>query len=96
QERFFVCLRRFVEAADLSNELERSSSNLVCSDGRIEVEKHFDISAHFYDLHPFKTPERCKAWLPHFTQMALCPDRPLRGNDSLKSQDTLPSEFAPN
>jgi hypothetical protein len=34
----FVRLRRFVKAADLSNELERSISNLICSDGRIEVE----------------------------------------------------------
>src|SRR3974377_903749 len=38
QERVFVCLRRFVETADFSHELERSSSNFFRSDRRIEVE----------------------------------------------------------
>jgi hypothetical protein len=46
QERGFIRLRRFVKAADFSHELERSSSNLVGSDGRIEVEEGFDIPAH--------------------------------------------------
>src|SRR4030088_3115654 len=46
QERRFVRLRWLVKAADFSHELERSSSNLVSSDGRIEVEEGFDIPAH--------------------------------------------------
>src|ERR1700732_1201200 len=46
QERSFVRLRRFVKAADFSHELERGSSNLLASDGRIEVEEGFDIPAH--------------------------------------------------
>ncbi len=46
QERSFVCFGRFVKAADFSYELERSSPNLLGSDGRIEVEKGFDIPAH--------------------------------------------------
>jgi hypothetical protein len=45
-KRGFIYLRRFVEARDFSHELERSSSNLFVSDGRIEVEKRFDIPAH--------------------------------------------------
>src|SRR3984885_14127458 len=45
-ERGFVGLRRFVEAGDLSHELERGRSDLVLSDRRIEVEKNFDIAAH--------------------------------------------------
>ena len=46
QERSFVRLRRFVKAADFSHELERGSSNLFGSNGRIEVEEGFDIPAH--------------------------------------------------
>jgi hypothetical protein len=46
QERGFVRLRRFVKARDFSHELERSSSNLFVSDGRIEIEEGFDIPAH--------------------------------------------------
>src|ERR1700677_3477674 len=46
QERSFVGLRRFVKAADLSHELQRSGSNLLGVDRRIEVEQGFDISAH--------------------------------------------------
>jgi hypothetical protein len=46
QERSFVRLRRFVKAADFPHELERGSSNLLASDGRIEVEEGFDIPAH--------------------------------------------------
>jgi hypothetical protein len=49
-EQGFVCLRRFVEPADLSHELKRSSPNLFGSHRRIEVKKSFDISAHAYDL----------------------------------------------
>src|ERR1700674_622761 len=45
-KRRFIYLRRFVEARDFSHELERSSSNIFVSDGRIEVEKGFDIPAH--------------------------------------------------
>jgi len=45
-ERVFVGLRRFVKAADFSDELERSSADLVGSDGWIEVEEGLDIPAH--------------------------------------------------
>src|SRR5690242_7041390 len=45
-ERGFVCLRRFVEAADFSYELQRRSANLFGSDRRIEIEKNFYIPAH--------------------------------------------------
>jgi hypothetical protein len=47
QERGFIGSRRFVETADFSDELERGSSNLFSGDGRIKVEKRFDIPAHF-------------------------------------------------
>jgi hypothetical protein len=47
QERSLIGLRGFVKAGDFSNELQRSRSNLVGIDWRIEVEKSFDISAHF-------------------------------------------------
>jgi hypothetical protein len=46
QERAFVGLRRFVEAADFSHELKRSGTNLFACDWRIEIEKDFDIPAH--------------------------------------------------
>jgi hypothetical protein len=46
QKRGFVGLRRFVKAADLSDELQRSGSNLLGIHGRIEIEESFDISAH--------------------------------------------------
>jgi hypothetical protein len=42
----FIRLRRFVKPGDFSHELERSSSNLFVSDGWIEVEEGFDITAH--------------------------------------------------
>jgi hypothetical protein len=47
QERGFVCLRRFIKAADFSHELERRRSYLLVSDGRIKVEECFDVPAHF-------------------------------------------------
>jgi len=46
-EYSFVCFRRFVEAADFSHELERSRTNLLVGDRRIEIEKRFDASAYF-------------------------------------------------
>jgi len=46
QERLLIRLRWLVKSADLSDELEGGISNLVSSDGWIEVEKYFDISAH--------------------------------------------------
>jgi hypothetical protein len=46
QECGFVGIRRFVKTADLSHELERSGSNLLGRDRRIEVEKDLDIPAH--------------------------------------------------
>ena len=45
-ERGFVCLRRFIEAADFSHELQRRGTNLIGSDRRIEIEKDFYIPAH--------------------------------------------------
>jgi hypothetical protein len=50
QPRALVCLRWFVKTADFPHELERSSSNLFGGDGRIEIEKGFDIPAHHFDL----------------------------------------------
>jgi hypothetical protein len=46
EERFFVGFGRRMKTADFSNELKGSSSNLVGSDRRTEVEKSFDIPAH--------------------------------------------------
>jgi len=46
-EGLFIALGGFVKAADLSDELERSCSNLFGCDGRLEVEERFDIPAHF-------------------------------------------------
>src|SRR5271167_2978005 len=46
QERSFIRFRRFVEAGDLPDELQRGGSNLLGVDRRIEVEKDFDIPAH--------------------------------------------------
>ena len=48
QERGLIGSRRFVKTADFSHELERGSLNLCCGDGRIKVEKCFDVPAHFY------------------------------------------------
>jgi hypothetical protein len=42
----FVGLRRFIEAADFSYELQRSRANFFFRDRRREVEKRFDVSAH--------------------------------------------------
>jgi len=47
QERAFVRLGRFIEAADLSYELQRSGPDFVISDRRIKIEENFYISAHF-------------------------------------------------
>jgi hypothetical protein len=46
-ERAFVRLGGFVEAGDLPHELQRGRMHLFGSDRRIEVEKNFDIPAHF-------------------------------------------------
>ena len=46
EEGALVCFRRLAESADLSYELERSSSNLFGSDGGREVKERFDIPAH--------------------------------------------------
>jgi hypothetical protein len=42
----FICLRRLAEAANFSDELERSRPNFFGSNWRIEVKKRFDVSAH--------------------------------------------------
>ena len=46
EERAFVGLRRLIQAADFSDELERGCSNLLRSDWRIEIEERLDIPAH--------------------------------------------------
>jgi hypothetical protein len=45
-ERVFVRFRRFMEAADLPDELKRSRANFFGGNGRIEVKKRFDVSTH--------------------------------------------------
>jgi hypothetical protein len=49
-KRFFVGLRRFVETGDFADELERRRTHLFWGDGRIKIEKRFDIPAHGFDL----------------------------------------------
>jgi hypothetical protein len=57
EERGFVGLRRLGEATDLSNELDRSGADFVFGDGRIEVEKYFDVAAHLTTASGYqKTP----------------------------------------
>jgi hypothetical protein len=46
QERRLVCVRRLVKSANLSHELKRCGVYFFGSDGRIEVEKGFDVPAH--------------------------------------------------
>jgi hypothetical protein len=50
QKRGFIGLRRFGESADLPHELQRCAANLVIRNWRIEIEKRFDVSAHFGSL----------------------------------------------
>jgi hypothetical protein len=50
QERGFIGSRRFVKTADFSYELECGGLNLFGGDGRIKIEKCFDIPAHSSDL----------------------------------------------
>ncbi len=45
-ERSFIRFRRLVEPGDFSHELERGRAHLFWSDGRIKIEKRFDIPAH--------------------------------------------------
>ena len=49
QKGGFVCLRWLIEAADLSDILERCGPDLLGSYWRVEVEEHFDVSAHGLD-----------------------------------------------
>jgi hypothetical protein len=46
EERTFIRLGRFVEAANFPHELQGSGANFVGSDGRIKIVKGSDISAH--------------------------------------------------
>jgi hypothetical protein len=46
-----VGLRRLGESADFSDELERGVSNFFVRDGRIEIEKNFDVPAHCWHLY---------------------------------------------
>jgi hypothetical protein len=50
EERGLIGSRRLVETADFSHELERRGLNLFAGDGRIKVEKRFDIPAQSRDL----------------------------------------------
>jgi hypothetical protein len=47
EECGFVCDRRFCEAADFPDELERSRTNLFGSNRRIKIEKRSDVPAHW-------------------------------------------------
>jgi hypothetical protein len=49
-KRGIICFRRFVKAADFSDELKRSVLNFFGRDGRIKIEEWFDVSAHSHDL----------------------------------------------
>jgi hypothetical protein len=57
-ERSFVCLRRFAETADFPHELERGIPNFFGSDGRIEIEKNFDVPAHLQSPQDMRIPDR--------------------------------------
>ena len=46
EESGFICFRRFVQAADFPDELQRGRADFLRSDGRIEVEERLDIPAH--------------------------------------------------
>src|SRR5437773_10471148 len=50
EKRSLVYPRRLAEAADLPDELERSSPNLLLSSRRVEVEEYSDVSAQSPDL----------------------------------------------
>jgi hypothetical protein len=65
-ERAFVGLRRFVEAAYFSHELKRSGANLFVGDRRIEIVKNFDVPAHCRDLEILRTPEAAQKILVAF------------------------------
>jgi hypothetical protein len=49
-ERPLVGFRGLVEAADLPDELQRSSPNLLVSSWRIEVKQRSNVSAHYESL----------------------------------------------
>src|SRR6266853_5758793 len=57
-ERAFICLRRFVKAADFSHELERRSSNLFGRDWRIEIEESSYIPTHLTSR--YQSPRDCE------------------------------------
>ena len=46
EEPNFVGPRRLMDSTDFSDELERRCPNLFRGDGRLKVEKSFDVSAH--------------------------------------------------
>jgi hypothetical protein len=47
EECRFVRFRRLVETGNFSDELQRCSADFVVGDGRIEIEKRLNVSAHF-------------------------------------------------
>jgi hypothetical protein len=64
EKEIFIGLGRFVEAADLSHELQRSGANLIVGDRRIEVEEGFDIPAHalYFNNRRVPHPSYFKGW----------------------------------
>lgn len=50
EEGVLICLRRFIETADLSNELDRCRPDLFRVHGWLKIEKRLNIPAHRNDL----------------------------------------------
>jgi hypothetical protein len=63
QEASFVCLRRLVDSTDFSDELERRCPNLFRGNGRLEVEKSLDVSAHRLGPYAAKFKHFNPAWI---------------------------------
>jgi hypothetical protein len=64
QEGRFVYLRRLVDSADFSDELERRCPNLFRGNGWLEVEKSLDVSAHRLAPYVLK--------FEHFKRLSIC------------------------
>src|SRR5579859_3901035 len=54
-ERYFVRLRRFIEARELSHELERGFPNLLVGSRGVKIEQGLDVSAHKFLLFSYFT-----------------------------------------
>ncbi len=107
QKRLLVRLRRFVEAADLPDELERSSSDLLISDRWIEVEQSFDIPAHYMTpryrtlkrplrARKFRKRARCRVPVRMTTAPALAARLPGAASSAeAEAVYTSPSQICP-